>query len=104
MTMTESTDLDARRGMAAQKATEKRRKGRAVALDQSELMARREEMERHLFAAPAADWPEATEKTRYLLTLLSQDVSDPRIQRMVGGLLADLERLSAASLAAEPER
>lgn len=91
--MPESTDLDARRGMAAQRATEQRREGRAVARDQTQLKVQREMMEKHLFSEPAAGWPEAVEKARYLLTLLSKDVSDPRIRHMVDGLLVDFERL-----------
>ena len=91
--MTESTDLDSHRGMAAQRATEKRRRGRAVEKDQLALRDRREEMERYLFSAPSAGWAEAVDKARYLLLLLARDSSDPRARKMVGAVLQDFERL-----------
>jgi len=101
--MPESTDLDARRGMAAQRATEQRREGHAVARDQTQLKERREVMEKHLFSEPAVGWPEAVEKARYLLTLLSKDVSGSRIRHMVDGLLFDFDRLLPPRVASEGE-
>jgi hypothetical protein len=51
--------LDERRGMAAQKSTEIRRRLREVQADQAELHHRQEELEHFLLAAPAKTWPEA---------------------------------------------
>ena len=91
--MVKSTDLDSHRGMAAQRATEKRRSGRAVERDQLALRDRREEMEKHLFSVPSPGWVEAVGKARYLLLLLAQASSDPRARKMVGAVIADFERL-----------
>lgn len=96
--MTDRTiDLDQRRGMAAQKATELRRLLADVQANDKALRARQEELEAHLIAAPAANWHEAADKTRYLLNLLSQTLiaEDPRRQKLIAAVLADFERLSA---------
>jgi hypothetical protein len=61
--------------------------------DQAALRTRRDELEKYLFAEPAEDWAQAVEKARYLLLLLAGDAADPRLARMVAGLLADFERL-----------
>jgi hypothetical protein len=92
--MPRSIDLDGRRGMAAQLATERRRLSRAIAVDQGEIRARREAMEKQLFAAPATEWPEAIDKMRYLLMLLGEISGDPRVHRMIQSVLADCERLA----------
>lgn len=94
--MTEHTvDLDKHRGMAAQKATELRRLVSEVAADRAKLKARQDELEKFLVAAPAAGWPEATEKVRYLLSLFAatSEAQDPRRKTLIASLLADLERL-----------
>ena len=71
--MTDRTiDLDVHRGMAAQKATELRRLLVGVQADQAALKARQDALEEMLAALPAAGWPEAVEKARYLLTRLEQ--------------------------------
>jgi hypothetical protein len=88
-----STDLDKYRGMADQKATEMRRRQQTVKDDQSVLRQRRDEMERHLFAASAGGWPEAVDKARYLLMLYAHSAADPRIRTMVDAVLADFEGL-----------
>jgi hypothetical protein len=100
-------DLDERRGMAAQKATELRRLVSAVAADRAKLQARQDELERFLVAAPASNWNEAVEKARYLLSLfaVTSEARDPRRQKLIADLLADFDRLLAASAnhhAAEP--
>lgn len=89
--------LDERRGMVAQRLTEVRRHLAAIEADQAALRDRRDELERFLLAAPAATWPEAAEKARYLLGLLGQTSvgRDPRRQRIIAGVLDDFERLSA---------
>ena len=90
-----TTNLDDHRGMAAQVATELRRMRAEVEADQTSLRERRDELERLLAAAPSADWAEAVEKTRYLLSLFVETsaAADPRRQALVNGLLADFERL-----------
>jgi len=55
-------DLDRRRGVAAQKATELRRLLADVEANESTLRLRQDELEAHLLAAPAANWHEAAEK------------------------------------------
>lgn len=95
--MTDKTiDLDQRRGMAAQKATDLRRLLAEVEADQSALRLRQEELESHLIAAPAANWHEAAEKARYLLDLFAATLSaeDPRRQKLIAAVLADFDRLA----------
>jgi hypothetical protein len=89
------TELDTHRGMAAQKATELRRLRMEVEKDHSELLARREELEKYLAAASSETWGEAVEKTRYLLSLFAETPAcqDPRRKLLIKSLLADFERL-----------
>jgi hypothetical protein len=96
--MTDQTiDLDMRRGMMAQKATDVRRLVNEVAADQAKLKARQEELEKFLISAPATSWLEAVEKARYLLSLFgaTSEAQDPRRQKLISNLLADFERLLA---------
>ena len=98
--MTDQTiDLDEHRGMAAQKATELRRLRIGVQSDQAALKARQDTLEKMLLALPAAGWPEAVEKARYLLTLFGETPAgeDPRRQRLIADVLADFERLLGES-------
>ena len=91
-----TTDLDARRGMAAQQATELRRRRLEVEADQAGLRARREELENLLLEDPKDDgWPEAVEKARYLLALLAETpaAEDPRRRTLIERVLADFDRL-----------
>ena len=95
--MTEKTiDLDQHRGMAAQRATELRRLLADVEADQKALHLRQDELESQLLAAPAADWHEAAEKARYLLTLFAATLAaqDPRRQKLIGAVIADFDRLA----------
>jgi hypothetical protein len=62
-------DLDGRRGMEAQKATDLRRLLAEVEANERTLRLRQEELEAHLADAPAANWEEAAEKARYVLGL-----------------------------------
>lgn len=87
-------DLDEHRGMAAQKATEIRRRLQEVQLDQAALKARQAEFEKFLLAAPATTWPELAEKVRYLLQLFAADAQDARRQTLIANVLADLARLT----------
>jgi hypothetical protein len=98
--MTDKTiDLDQRRGMAAQKATELRRLLAAVAADETALRLRQDELELHLLAAPAANWHEAAEKASYLLKLFGATIAaeDPRRQKLIAAVLADFKRLADES-------
>src|SRR3546814_5611948 len=54
--------LDEHRGMAAQKATEIRRRLTEVEANQLALQNRAEELEKYLAAAPALSWPERSEE------------------------------------------
>ena len=95
----QTTNLDDHRGMAAQVATELRRMRAEVEADQASLRERRDELERLLGAAPSADWADAVEKTRYLLSLFAETsaAADPRRQALMDGLLADFDRLLSRS-------
>jgi hypothetical protein len=88
-------DLDRHRGMAAQKATDLRRLLAEVQANENTLRLRQDELEAHLIAAPAANWLEASEKARYLLNLFAATLAaqDPRRQKLIAAVLADLDRL-----------
>jgi hypothetical protein len=97
-------ELDQRRGMAAQKSTELRRRIAEVAADQAELRARQDELERFLSAAPARDWADAVEVARYLLGLLSAsaEAQDTRRQKLISDLISDFDRLLANETRPDP--
>ena len=98
--MTDKTvDLDHHRGMAAQKATTLRRLLADVEANEEALRLRQDELESHLLAAPAANWQEAADKARYLLNLFAATIvaQDPRRQKLIAAVLADLKRLAADS-------
>ena len=82
--------------MAAQRATEIRRRLAHVELDQAALRERRDELEKFILASPATDWCEAAEKARYLITLLAGTSvgRDPRRQKLIDAVLNDFARLS----------
>jgi hypothetical protein len=88
--------LDRHRGMAAQKATEIRRLLMEVEANEKSLRQRQERLEAQLIAEPAAAWPEAAEKARYLLGLLATTsiAQDPRRQKLIANVLEDFARLS----------
>jgi hypothetical protein len=93
----EPLDLDRHRGMAAQRATELRR--RALAQAGNNLKERREheaELENQLLTVPAASWPEAAAKARYVLKLYAATLSaeDTRHRALVLALLDDFARLT----------
>ena len=89
-------DLDRRRGMAAQKATDLRRLLAEVAANEQALRATQDELEAQLIAAPASTWEEAADKVRYLLTVFAATPSgqDPRRKTLIKAVLDDLGRLS----------
>jgi hypothetical protein len=97
--VTERTiELDAHRGMAAQKATEIRRLLAEVEADASALRSRQELLEAQLIAAPALTWSDAAQKAAYLLRLFAAtpEAQDPRRQRLIASLLEDFGRLTVA--------
>ena len=98
-TMTDKTiDLDRRRGMEAQKATDLRRLLAEVEANERSLRLRQDELEAHLAGAPAASWEEAAEKARYVLGLYAATLTaeDTRRRTRVEAVLEDLERLASA--------
>jgi hypothetical protein len=92
----EPLDLDSHRGMAAQKATDLRRALAEVESHARELRARRTEIEDHLLSSPAASWPEAAAKARYVLKLYAATLApeDTRHRDLVAAILADFSRLT----------
>ena len=92
-------NLDRRRGMAAQKATEIRRLLAEVEANEQSLRARQQELETQLLAAPANCWSEAAEKACYLLKLLAATpiAQDPRRQKLIANVVQDFERLRRRS-------
>jgi hypothetical protein len=91
-----TVDLDRRRGMAAQKATDLRRLLSEVEANTKDLRRRQDELEAQLAAAPAATWPEAAEKARYLLGLLvaTLPTEDTRRRKLIAAVLDDFDRLT----------
>ena len=94
--MTDKTiDLDRRRGMEAQKATDLPRLLAEVEANERTLRLRQDELEAHL---PATSWEEAAEKARYVLGLYAATLTaeDTRRRTLVEAVLVDLERLANA--------
>jgi hypothetical protein len=89
-------DLDERRGMAAQRDTEIRRRLSGVKADQAAVRARQDELEGFLLATEATTWQEAAAKARYLIQLYAEtpEGQDPRRQKLIASAIADLDRLS----------
>jgi hypothetical protein len=88
--------LDTHRGMAAQKATDLRRLQAEVEANEKALRERHEELQAHLVASPAANWDEAAEKARYLITLLAGGAADqdPRVRALIAAVFDDFATLS----------
>jgi hypothetical protein len=96
--MTKQTiELDMRRGMAAQKATELRRLMSEVSANEELLRSRQKELEEQLLATPATTWADAADKARYLLSLYASSpaAQDPRRQLLIARVLEDFVRLSS---------
>jgi hypothetical protein len=92
----EPVDLDEHRGMAAQKATELRRRHiQEFQADQRALLVRQQELETLLLAAPAETWPEAAVEAQYLIRLYADtpEARDPRRKALIDRTLEDLARL-----------
>ena len=98
----ETESLDEHRGMAAQQATEARRRSSEVVRDQLVLKERREALEKLLFAERAESWDAAVAKARYLLALFADTptADDPRYRTLIEQLLADFDRLLLATATA----
>lgn len=98
--MVDPTNLDAHRGMSAQKATDLRRLRSEVEADQAALHSRQAELEDLLAAAPATSWPEAVEKARYLLGLFAQSAAatDPRRRKLIDCVIADFDHLLGSTV------
>jgi hypothetical protein len=92
-------DLDSHRGMAAQKATDIRRILADVENNARELRDRQAVLEDQLLSAPAASWPEAAAKARYVLNLYAAGLApaDTRHRDLVAAVFADFARLSGES-------
>lgn len=97
--MTIPIDLDLHRETAARQAADLRRLRVEFERDQDALRAKRADLEKFLVAAPARQWSEVVEKTRYLLQLFadSSAADDPRRQQLIGAVLADFDRLLNSS-------
>ena len=93
---TKAIDLDGRRGMAAQKATDIRRVIADVEANAKLLRDKQGIVEIEILGAPAASWPEAVAKARYVLNLYSAGLpaTDTHHRDLVTAVLADLTRLS----------
>jgi hypothetical protein len=92
-------DLDKRRGMAAQKATDIRRVLADVEANAKLLRDRQGAVEIQLLAVPATSWPEAAAKARYVLNLYAAELApaDTHHRDLVTAVLADFARLSGDS-------
>jgi hypothetical protein len=89
-------DLDKHRGMASQKATDIRRVLAEAEANAQILRERQGVLESQLLSAPAASWPEAAAKARYVLNLYAAGLahSDSHHRDLVAAVLADFARLS----------
>jgi hypothetical protein len=89
-------ELDARRGMAAQHATDLRRMAAEVEADRAGLRRRQDELEQRLLAHPAENWSQAADKARYLLGLFdaASGRGDARLKSLIDAVLADFDRLA----------
>ena len=96
-------DLDQRRGLSAQRATESRRLISEVEAHEAKLHRLRAEAEEQFLALPAASWEEAAVKAKYLLRLYGEALArgDARTKRLIAAVLEDFERLSAPGVTGE---
>jgi hypothetical protein len=92
----EPLDLDKHRGMAAQKATDIRRALTEVENNARDLPDRQTVLEDQLLSLPAASWPEAAAKARYVLNLYAAGLppDDSRHRDLVAAIFEDFARLS----------
>ena len=92
-------ELDKHRGMAAQKATDIRRVLAEVEANAKVLRDKQSVLEIELLAIPAASWPDAAAKARYVLNLYAASlaVTDTHHRDLVAAVIADFARLSGES-------
>jgi hypothetical protein len=92
----EPLDLDKHRGMAAQRATELRRTLAEVENHAKDLRDRQAVVEEQLLSTPAASWPEAVAKARYVLNLYAAGLApeDTRHRDLVAAVLEDFANLA----------
>jgi len=92
----EPLDLDKHRGMAAQKANDIRRVLADVESNARDLRERQGVLESQLLSVPAASWPEAVAKARYVLNLYAAGLApaDTHHRDLVAAVFADFARLS----------
>ena len=92
-------DLDKHRGMKSQKATDIRRMLAEAEANAKVLRDQQAILESQLLSAPAASWPEAAAKARYVLNLYAAGLSatDTHHRDLVAAVLADFVRLSEES-------
>ena len=89
-------DLDERRGMVVEKATEVRRQQlHDFQANQAALRRQQEELEKLLLAAPSETWLEVAAKAQYLIQLFAAtpEAQDPRRRELIAHALDDLARL-----------
>ena len=91
-------DLDRRRGLSAQRATESRRLISEVEAHEAKLRRLRAEAEEQFLALPAVTWEGAAVKAKYLLGLYGETLAggDARTKQLIAAVLEDFERLSGA--------
>jgi hypothetical protein len=92
-------DLDKRRGMAAQKATDIRRILADVENNARRLRERQGVLESQLLSVQADSWPEAATKARYVLNLYAAGLApgDAHHRDLVAAVFADFGRLADES-------
>src|ERR1700745_1482937 len=92
-------DLDKHRGMASQKDTDIRRVLAEVEANAKLPRDRQGILESQLLSTPAASWPEAAAKARYVLNLYAAGLApaDTHHRDLIAAVLADLARLSNES-------
>jgi hypothetical protein len=92
-------DLDKHRGMAAQKATDIRRVIAEAEASAKLLREQQSAIEIELLSVPAACWPDAVAKARYVLNMYAASLAptDSHHRDLVASVLADLTRLCAES-------
>ena len=85
-------DLDQHRGMAAQKATDIRRILADVENNAKDLRDRQAVLENQLLSLPAASWPEAAAKARYIFHLYAAGLGsdDTRYRDLVTAVTCEV--------------
>ena len=96
-------DLNENRRMAVQKATDIRRILADVENTAKDLRDRHAVLENQLLSVPAASWPEAAAKARYIFNLYAAGIGsdDTHHRDLVAAVLADFDRLSIDHVCAE---